>query len=111
MPFDALLSQCRHSSGNLTVNWNVGNPNLHRWRNQRSSFARVPVEKTLSLQCRDVLHHRCLTGEPEVSLEFACARGDAFFPLLTLEEIKHAPLPVGEHAGIILQSAGSRKFK
>src|SRR5438874_9020103 len=100
MPFNALLSQCRHSSRNLTVNWNVGNPNLHGWRNQRSSFARVPVEKTFSLQCRDVLHYRCLAGEPEMILDFARARRNAFFALLALNKIKHAPLPVGEHAEI-----------
>src|SRR6266513_878517 len=105
MPFDALLSQCRHSSRNLTVNWNVGNPNLHSRRDQRSSFARVPVEKTFSLQSRDVLHHRCLAGEPEMTLDFASARRNAFFPLLALNKIKHAPLSVGKHAGTILQSA------
>jgi hypothetical protein len=44
-------------------------------------------------------------------LDFARARRNAFFPLLALNKIKHAPLPLREHAGIILQCAGSRKFK
>jgi hypothetical protein len=44
-------------------------------------------------------------------LDFARAGRNAFFPLLALNKIKHAPLPVGEHAGTMLQSAGSRKFK
>jgi hypothetical protein len=62
----------------------------------------VPVEKTFSLQRRDVLHHRRLAGEPEMILNFARARRNAFFPLLALNKIKHAPLPVGEHACTIL---------
>jgi hypothetical protein len=102
VPLDALLSQSLHSSRNLTVNWNVGNPNLHGWRNQRSRFARVPVEKTFSLQRHNVLHHRCLAGEPEMILDFARARRNAFFPLLALNEIKHASLPVGEHLEMML---------
>src|SRR4029453_4436563 len=105
VPFDALLSQCRHSSWNLTVNWNVGNPNLHGWRNQRSRFARMPVEKPFSLQCRDVLHHRCLAGEAEMILDFARAWRNAFLALLTLNKIKHPPLPVGQHLEMILQTA------
>jgi hypothetical protein len=44
-------------------------------------------------------------------LDFARARRNAFFPLLALNKIKHTSLPVGEHAGTILQSAESRKFK
>jgi hypothetical protein len=44
-------------------------------------------------------------------LDFARARRDAFLPLLALNKIKHAPLPVSEHACTILQSAESRKFK
>jgi hypothetical protein len=71
----------------------------------------VPVEKTFSLKCGDVLHHRCLAGEPEMILDFACARRNTFLALFTLNKIKHAPLPVGEHVGIVLQTAGSRKFK
>jgi hypothetical protein len=35
-------------------------------------------------------------------LNFARARRNAFFPLLALNKIKHAPLPVGEHACTIL---------
>ena len=111
MPFNALLRQRRHPSRDLTVNWNVGNPNLHGWRNQRSSFARETVEKTFSLECCDVLHDGCLAGESEMLLDFARARRDAFFSLLALNKIKDATLPVGEHPGIMLQSAGSRKFK
>jgi hypothetical protein len=44
-------------------------------------------------------------------LDFARARRNAFFPLLALNKIKHASLPLREHAGTILQCAGSRKFK
>jgi hypothetical protein len=44
-------------------------------------------------------------------LDFARARRHAFFALLALNKIKHAPLPIGEHAGTIIQSTGSRKFK
>src|SRR5215471_11184447 len=103
MPFNALLSQCRHSSRNLTVNWNVGNPNLHGWRDQRSSFARVSVKKPFSLQRRDVLHHRCLAGEPEMVLDLARTRRNAFFALLALNKIKNASLPVRQHAGTMRQ--------
>jgi hypothetical protein len=71
----------------------------------------VPVEKTFPLQGREVLHYRCLAGEPEMTLDFARARRNAFFPLLALNKIQHAPLPVGKHAGIILQRTESRKFK
>src|SRR6476646_6224114 len=38
-------------------------------------------------------------------LDLARARRNAFFSLLSLNKIKHAPLPVGEHAGTILQTA------
>jgi hypothetical protein len=44
-------------------------------------------------------------------LDFARARRNTFLALLALNKIKHAPLPVGEHPGTILQSAESRKFK
>jgi hypothetical protein len=44
-------------------------------------------------------------------LDFSRARRNAFFALLALNKIKHAPLPVGEHAGTLLQSTGSSKFK
>jgi hypothetical protein len=44
-------------------------------------------------------------------LDFASAWRNAFFPLLALNKIKHAPLPVREPPGTILQCAGSRKFK
>ena len=72
---------------------------------KRSSFSRVPIEKTFSLQCRDVLHHRRLAGEPEMILDFSRARRNAFLPLLALNKIKHAPLPVGEHAGTLFKAA------
>src|SRR5438046_10208399 len=96
MPFNALLRQCRHPSRNLTVNWNVGNPNLHGWRNQRSSFAREPVEKTFSLECCDVLHDGCLAGESEMVLDLASARRDACVSLLAWSNIKEAPFALRE---------------
>jgi hypothetical protein len=52
-----------------------------------------------------------LAGEPEMTLDFARAWRNAFFPLLALNKIQHALLPVGKHAGTILQSMGSSKFK
>jgi hypothetical protein len=44
-------------------------------------------------------------------LDFARARRDTFLALLALNKIKDAPLPVGEHAGTILESWAFRKFK
>jgi hypothetical protein len=44
-------------------------------------------------------------------LDFACAGRNTFLALFALNKIKYAPLPVGEHAASILQSAGLRKFK
>ena len=109
--FDALLRQCRHPGRNLTVNWNVRNADLHGRSDQRSSFARVAVKKAFALQRRNVLHHRSLTREPEMILNFACARCESFFALLVLNKIQHVLLPFGQHEGIIFQAAGSRKFK
>ena len=71
----------------------------------------MPVEKTFSLQCRDILHHGGLAGEPEVILDLARARRKTLFALLALNKIKHGPLPFGQHDGIILQVVAPRKFK
>src|SRR5262245_16364228 len=104
MPFDALLSQRRHPGGDLSVNWNVGNSNFHGRRDQRSSLARVPAEKTFSLERRDILHHGSLAGEPEMNLDFARSRRNIFLALLALNKIKDTSLPVGEHTGTISQA-------
>src|ERR1041385_559735 len=64
---------------------------------QCSSLTRVSVEKTFSLQRRDILHHGRLAGEPEVILNLARARCKTLFALLVLNKIKHAPLPLGQH--------------
>jgi len=106
MAFNRLLSQCRHARRDLTVNWNVRNSDLHGWSNQRPRLARVPIEKPLSLQRSNVLHHRCLAGEPEVILDFARARRDPFLALLTLNKIKNAFLPLRQHVGMIAQRGG-----
>ena len=66
----------------------------------------MPVQETFSFQRRDVLHHRRLAGEPEMILDFARAGRNAFFPLLALNEIKHAPLPVGEHTAPCFKAQG-----
>jgi hypothetical protein len=57
----------------------------------------VPIQKSLSLQCGDVLHHRRLAGEPKMILDLARARRDTFLALLALNEIKDASLPLCQH--------------
>src|SRR4030095_6900144 len=104
MAFHHLLSQCRHSRRNLSVDRNISNSDLHRWSNQRPGFTSVPIEKTFSLECGDVLHHRRLTGEAEMVLNFPSARSDALFALLALNEIKPAFLPIREHIGQSLKT-------
>src|SRR5438105_10243576 len=64
----------------------------------------MPIEKTLSLQRGNVLHYRCLAGEPEMILDFTRAWREPFLALLALDEIENSLLPVGQHVCIILRS-------
>ena len=102
MTFNRLLGQRRHARGNLPVNWNVRNPDLHGRSNECPSLARVSIKKAFTFQCGNVLHHRCLAGEAEMVLDFACAWGHALLALLALNKIQNASLPLGQHVGIIL---------
>src|ERR1051325_7512134 len=87
--FDVLLGQRRHARGDLSVNrYVVDSLFLHR-RDQRARFAGVPLEKSFLLERRDVLHRRSLTGEPKMTLDFACARGESAVALLALDEIQN----------------------
>jgi hypothetical protein len=95
--FDGLFGHRRHARWNLTVDWNIGDSDFHGWSNQRPGLTRVPVEKTFALQRRDVLHHRSLTGEAEMTLDFARAGRDAFFSLLPLDKVEYAFLPLRQH--------------
>src|SRR5262249_37177733 len=74
--------------------------------NQRSSFPRMPIEKPFSFQCCDVLHYRCLTGEPEMILDFARARRHSRLALLALDEIENASLSLCQHVAESLNSFG-----
>ena len=80
----------RHSGRNLPVNRYVGDAHLLHRRDQRAGLAGVAVQKAFPLQRVDVLHHRSLAGEAEMMLDFARARGDAFFALLGLDEFQDA---------------------
>jgi hypothetical protein len=44
-------------------------------------------------------------------LDLARAWGDAFLPLLSLDEFEDASLPLGQHDPNIEETEGSRKFK
>src|SRR4030095_729575 len=85
--FDSLFGQRRHARRDLPVNWNIGDSDFHGWGNPRPGPTRVAVKKTLALQRRDVLHHRSLTGESEMTLDFARARRNPLFSLLALDKV------------------------
>src|SRR4030095_4171362 len=101
--FDGLFGQRRHACRDLPVNWNIGDPDFHSWSNQRPGLARVPVKKTFALQRRDVLHHRSLTREPKMTLDFARAWRNPFFSLLALDKVEHSLLPFRQHTFRIAQ--------
>ena len=63
----------------------------------------MPIEKPFAFQRGDVLHHRCLTGEPEMILDFARARGDSGVALLALNKVKNASLPLSQHVSMFVQ--------
>src|SRR5690242_16314879 len=111
MPFDALFSQSRHPSRNLAVNRNIGDTNLHGRCDKCSSFARMPIDETFSLERRDVLHDGSLACKTEMVLDFARTGRDAFFALLALDKIEDAPLPFRQHAGSIPSKFKLGKFK
>ena len=71
----------------------------------------MPIEKTLSLQRGNVLHYRCLAGEPEMILDFTRAWRDPFLALLALDEIEDSPLPVGQHVYDDRPNCHGGKFK
>jgi hypothetical protein len=80
-------------------------------RDQRARFAGVALEKSFPLQGGEVLHHRSLTGETKMALNFARARREPFFALLALNEIENALLSVRQHE-LSIGAPGRRcKFK
>src|SRR6266480_7551562 len=97
VPFDLLFGQGGHAGGDLSVNWHVVNAVLLKWRDQRARFAGVTLEKSFLLERGDVLHHRCLTGETKMTLNFARARGQSPVALFALDKIEDFFLPLGEH--------------
>src|SRR5437899_1956152 len=86
MSFDRLLGQCGHAGGNLSINRDVGNADFLNWCNQSARLACMSIKETFALERGDVLHDRRLAGETEMTLNFAGARCDPFFPLLVLDK-------------------------
>ena len=97
MAFDGLFGERRHSGRDLSVDRNISDANFLHRSDERSRFARMPIEKTFPLEGAEVLHDRGLAGEAEMMLDLARARRDSFFPLLGLNEFENAPLALGEH--------------
>src|SRR6266446_5003910 len=104
MSFDRLLGQCGHARWNLPINRDVGDADFLNWCNQSARLARMSIKKTFAFECGDVLHDGCLTGETEMTLDFAGARCDPFFPLLVLDKIENVFLTIGQHAIMIAES-------
>src|SRR6266487_2929293 len=98
MSFDRLLGQCGHAGWNLSINRDVGNADFLDWCNQSARLTCMSIKKTFAFECGDVLHDRCLAGEAEMTLNFAGARCDPFFPLLVLDKIENVFLTIGQHA-------------
>ena len=57
MALDGLFRERGHACRDLAVDRHVGDPDFLDRGDQRPGLAGVPIEKTLSLQGRDVLHH------------------------------------------------------
>src|SRR6266852_8213639 len=104
MSFDRLVGQRGHASGNLSINRDVGNADFLNWCNQSARLACMSIKKTFTFERGDVLHDRCLTGEAEMTLNFAGARRDPFFPLLVLDKIENVFLTIGQHSDMIAES-------
>ena len=94
---DVFFGHGRHAGRDLSVNRHIVDPLFLDRRNQRARFAGVTLEKSFPLERDDVLHYRCLTREPKMTLDFARARGDAFLALLALDKMEDVPLPIGQH--------------
>ena len=94
MAFDVFFGDGGHAGGNLSVNRNVVNALFLQRRDQRARFAGVTLEKSFFLERGDVLHHRRLTGESKMTLDFARARSESFVALLALNEIQNASLSI-----------------
>jgi hypothetical protein len=97
VPFDVLFGQRGHAGRDLSVNWHVVDPLFLKWRDQRARFAGVTLEKSFLLERGDVLHHRCLTRETKMTLDFTCAWGQSALALFALDEIENFFLAIGEH--------------
>src|SRR5690348_7479168 len=98
MAEDGLLGQRRHAGRDLSVDGDIGDADFLNGCNERARFARMAIQESFALEGGDVLHHRGLAGKTEMTLDFACAWGDAFLTLFTLNEIEHASLAIGQHA-------------
>src|ERR1700730_18333210 len=98
MPLDGLIGQCRHPGGDLSVNWNVGDPHFLDGRDERSRLARMTIEETFAFERSQILHDGGLTREPEVVLDLTRTWRESFFALLGLNEIEDAPLTISQHA-------------
>src|SRR5215467_8432033 len=92
--FDVLLRERGHACRDLSVNRHVADALFLQRRDQRARLAGVTLEKSFFLERGDVLHHRCLTGKPKMTLDFTRARRDAFLALLALDEIQNFFLSV-----------------
>ena len=109
--FDVLLGQCRHAGRNLAVDRHIGDADFLDGRDQRARFAGVTLQKSFSLERGDVLHHRRLTGESKMTLDFARARSESFVALLALDKIENAFLPLRQHELSISVLVRRCKFK
>ena len=95
MAFDFLLGHSRHAGRNLAVNWHVVDPLLLQRRDQRARFAGVALEKSFFFERGYVLHHRRLTRETKMALDFAGARRQSLVTLFALDEIENTLLSRG----------------
>src|SRR4030095_12889405 len=101
MALDVLFGESGHSRGEFAVDWNIDDPALRRGGDQGARFTRMPLEKTLPLQCGEILHNRRLTREPEVFLDLTCAGRQPFGALFRLDELQNVFLPGSEHMNIL----------
>src|ERR1700676_483894 len=73
VPFNRLLRESCHSRRDLPVNRYISDTHFLHWCDERPGLARVAVQKAFALERVDVLHHRGLTREAEMMLNFTCA--------------------------------------
>jgi hypothetical protein len=101
MALDVLFGESGHACGDFAVNWNIDDPALRRSGDQSARFPRMPPEKTLPLQCGEILHDRRLTRESEVFLDLTRAWRQPFGALFRLNELQNIFLPECEHMNML----------